>query len=64
MDTPNFFMYIGASVLAVVITAFIFALVFNVKKQMKLMQMQIDLLTKIAEKSGVESQEISQIVNA
>lgn len=64
MDTPNFFMYIGASVLAVVIMAFIFALVFNVKKHMKLMQMQIDLLTKIAEKSGVESEEISQIVNA
>ncbi len=63
MDQSNGFMMIGFYLFGIVISAFIFALVFNVSKHIKLLKIQVELLSKIAEKSGVSMDEVSEIVN-
>lgn len=59
----NAFMSLGFAMGGIVLAAFIFALVFNVSKHIKLLKIQVELLSKIAEKSGVSMEEVSEIVN-
>jgi hypothetical protein len=55
-------MIIGAWLLTVVVTAIIFRIFFDIKKTTWYQQKQLDMLTKIAEKLGVEESEITNIL--
>lgn len=58
MDAITFFMYATVSIAGVLLTAWIFALVFQVPKNTRLKKAQVKLLEGIAVKSGMDKDEI------
>lgn len=54
--------YSIAGLISILITAWIFSLVFNARATLNLLRAQVKLLEKIAEKSGVSSEDIKTII--
>jgi len=52
----------AASVLGLLLTAWIFAQVFQVKKKLEMQKVQIKLLFKMAEQAGINKVELKEIV--
>ncbi len=63
MESQTFLFYAIGAIIGTAIAAWIFALIFSMSKQVKIMQIQVGLLIQIAQKAGVTSDEIQGIIN-
>lgn len=63
MDTTSLITIGLACLIGSFITAWVFAIIFQSKRKLELQKTQINLLYKIAEKAGVATDDLNEIVS-